>query len=52
MAIKFTAEREKVLDDWGIKYAVDMTSDNWYFSFKSANDEAKAIQVLKGALEL
>lgn len=44
-----TAERQKVLDDFNIKYKVDI---NLNFVFETESEKNKAVKVLKGALEL
>lgn len=44
-----TAERRKILDSYGIRYAVDQ---NLNFCFISESEEKKAIKILKGAFAL
>lgn len=44
-----TAERQRVLKEFGIKYCVDQDLN---LVFKSKEEEKKAVRVLKAALEL
>ena len=44
-----TAERRKILDDFGIKYKVDTDLN---LCFDSESERKRAIKILKGALAL
>ena len=44
-----SSERQKILDDFGIKYAVDIELN---FMFENQSDKIRAIQILENALEL
>ena len=44
-----TEERQKILDDAGVKYLVDQ---NLNFYFSKISDEQKAIKILRGHLAL
>jgi hypothetical protein len=49
MEIFATKERQEVLDEFGIKYAIDTELN---LIFKSEKDEERAIKVMKNALVL
>ena len=44
-----TEERQKILDEAGVKYQVDQ---NLNFYFSKISDEKKAIKILRGCLAL
>lgn len=49
MEIFATAERQKILDNYGIKYCVDQDLN---FYFRNKDDEKRAIKILKEWLVL